>query len=147
MMSCGLLLASTSICTSALAFPAGHSRQCMPRFPDSSLVVRLELNWTFFPNPYLLELFETAHMLDWLFCLAHHCLVPIYTPFLFWQHCRVDSWDSASHWDMLWLAPPYALFPWMAGPVGSTWSQWVCPLLFPEWLSWLRFASCQASAG
>ena len=63
-MSCGLHLVSTSICTSALVFPVGHSQQCMPRFSDSSLVVGLELNWTFFPVPYLLELCKTAHMLD-----------------------------------------------------------------------------------
>ena len=43
---------------------AGHSRQCVPRFSGSSLVVGLELNWAFFPVPYLLELCETAHMLD-----------------------------------------------------------------------------------
>ena len=30
---------------------------------QQSLVVGLELNWTFFPDPYLLELCETAHML------------------------------------------------------------------------------------
>ena len=66
-MSCDLLLASTSICTS--------TRRCVPRISESSLVVWLELNWTFFPVPYLLELCETAYMLDWLFCLAHPWLV------------------------------------------------------------------------
>ena len=35
MMSSGMLLALTSICTSALTFPAGHSRQCVPRISDS----------------------------------------------------------------------------------------------------------------
>ena len=38
MLSCGLLLASTSICTSALAFPVGHLRQCVPRFSDSRVL-------------------------------------------------------------------------------------------------------------
>ena len=74
------------------------------------------------------------------------CLLPVYTPFLLWQHRGVDSLDSTSHWDTPWLAPPYVLFPWMAGPVGSAWSQWVCPLLFLEWLSWLRFVLCRAWA-
>ena len=56
------------------------------------------------------------------------------------------SWCAASHWDTLWLAPPYALLPWMAGPVGSARPQWVCLLLFLEWLQWLCFALCWASA-
>ena len=34
------------------------------------------------------------------------CLLPVYTSFLLWQHCGLDSWDSASHWDTLWLPPP-----------------------------------------
>ena len=64
-MSCGVLLASTSMFTFALPFPAGHSRQCVNRFSDSSLVVGLELNCAFyFPVSYLLELCEAAHMLD-----------------------------------------------------------------------------------
>ena len=75
------------------------------------------------------------------------CFVPVYIPFLHWQQYGVDSWDFASHWHMLWHAPPYVLFSWMACPVGSAWPQWVCPLFFPESLSWLRFASCRAEAG
>ena len=47
-MSCGMLLASTSIfCTSALAFLAGHSRQCTPWFSGSSLAEGLEVSWVF----------------------------------------------------------------------------------------------------
>ena len=37
-MSCGLLLASTSICTSVLAFPAGHSWRCVPGFSGSRVL-------------------------------------------------------------------------------------------------------------
>ena len=47
-------------CAFALAFSAGHSRQCVLRFSGSSLVVGLELSWTLFPVPYLLELCEAA---------------------------------------------------------------------------------------
>ena len=53
------------------------------------------------------------------------CLLPVYTSCLPIQHHGVDSWDSASHWDTLWLAPPYVLFPWIAGPVGSAWPRCV----------------------
>ena len=75
------------------------------------------------------------------------CLLPVYTLLLLWQYRGVDSWDSAWHWDALWLAPSYVLFPWIAGPVGSAWPKCVCPLLFPEWLSPLRLVLCRASAG
>ena len=102
-----------------------------------------------FPSPLLAwAMWDCTH--DELIVLldpSTTCLLPVYTPFLLWQHRGVDSWDSAPHWDTPWLAPPYVLFPWMAGPVGSAWSQWVCPLLFQEWHSWLRFVPCRARAG
>ena len=73
-------------------------------------------------------------------------LQPVYTPFLLWQHHGVDSWDSASYWNMLRLAPPCVLFPLVASVAISQWLG-VHLLLFPEWLLWIRFAPCQASAG
>ena len=73
------------------------------------------------------------------------CTLPVYDPILLSQHCVLDSWDSASHGDMIWLASPYDLVPWMASPLGSTWPHWMCLLLFLEWLSQLRFAPCRAS--
>ena len=88
-------------------------------------------------------------MLNWLFYLDYPWLVSCQTPPLFflWQHCWVDSWDSASFGDTLWLAPLYVLFPLVADPVGSSCPKWVCPFLFPEWFSWLRLAPCRTSAG
>ena len=38
---------------------------------NARLTVGLELNWTFCPVPYLLDLCEAAHVLDWLFSLSH----------------------------------------------------------------------------
>ena len=98
--------------------------------------------------PYLLELCEIAHY--WIDCLAwpiHDFYFASLHPFSSFTTSSVDSWDSASHWDTFWLAPPYVLFPWIAGPLGSAWPQWVSLLLFPELLSWFHFASCRALAG
>ena len=71
----------------------------------SLTVVGLELNCTFSPVSYLLELCETAHMLDPFMIL----LLTVCTPILLWEHHGVDCWDSASHWDTPWLARPYVL--------------------------------------
>ena len=149
-MSCGLLLTSTSICAYALTFPAGHSWQCVPRFSGTQFCSR---NWTqlgvFFPSPLLaLALWGRTHdSLTVLLGPSMTCLLLVYTPFLLWQYRAVDSCDFTLHWDALWLASPYFLFLWVAGPVGSAWLLWMCLLLFPEWLSWLRFALYRASAG
>ena len=97
--------------------------------------------WTqlgIFPSPLLAwALWDCTHAeLIVLLDPSMTCLLPVYTPFLLWQHRGVDSRDSTSHWDTPWLAPPYVMFPWMAGPVGRAWSQWVC-----------RFVPCRAWAG
>ena len=66
--------------------------------------------------------------LTWLRCVWPHtcwvslsatCLLPVYTSFSLWH--GVESWDSAWHLGILWLAPPCVLFPLVAGPAGSPW--------------------------
>ena len=108
-------------CTSALAFPAGHSWQCVPRFSDSSLAVGFDLDWMFFPVPYLLELCETAHAgLTVLLGPSMTFLLSVYTPFLLWQHRGVDSWDLYGieiGFDLLHLMSCFLGCPCLSEPV------------------------------
>ena len=46
-----------------------------------------------------------------------------YNHYYSWQPRGFGSWDSASHWDTLWHAPPYVLFSWMAVSASQNVSQ------------------------
>ena len=132
-MSCGLLLALTFVLLHWVFHLATYGSVCLGSLTAESC----SRAWTqlgVFPSPLLAwALRDGTHAgLIVLLGPSMTCLLPVYTPFLLWQHCGVHSWDSALHCDTLWLAPSYVLFPWMAGPIGSARSQWVSPLLFPE---------------
>ena len=131
-MSCGLLLASTSIVLLLWLFQlAIHSSACLGSLTAESR----GRDWTqldAFPSPLLAWAVRDCTHAGLIVLLGPSmtCLLPVYTPFLLWQHRRVDSWDSASHCDTPWLAPPYVLFPRMTGSVRSALPQWVCLLFF-----------------
>ena len=96
-------------CTSALTLPAGHSQQCMPSFLTAETCSRAWTRLDIFPSPLLAWALRDSTPASLIVLLGPSttCLLLVYTPSLLWQHCRVDSWDSTSHWDMLWLASPY----------------------------------------
>ena len=68
-----------------------HGSVCLGSLTVESFLVELELNWAFFPVPYLLELCETEHMLDWLFCLTRPWLASCQSTPLFF-------FDSIAEW-------------------------------------------------
>ena len=95
------MLASTSICTSALAFPASYSWQCVlgslateshsRAWTQLGIFHSLLLVWALWGSTH-----AGLHILDWLFCLAHPWLASCQsTPLLFfdsiveWQVCEI----------------------------------------------------------
>ena len=124
-------------------------RQCVHRFSDSrvSSLVGLELNWTFFPVPYLLALREAVHSLGWIDCFTGPIKnLPLASlhPFSFLTGSGgggggggVGEWGwwilgILHHIEVSFDLLPLncSLFPLVAGPADSAWPQWVWQLLF-----------------
>ena len=85
-------------CSSALIFLLTiHRSMCLdPVAADSHGRAQIHLGIS--PSPSL----EITHVgLTVLLSPSMTCLLPVYIPFLVWQHCKMDSCYSASHLGML----------------------------------------------
>ena len=129
MRSCGLLVSWLWSLISGSVLPAGHCRQCFPKFSGRSFSQRRRDQ-----IGYLSHCLVCLSSISWHTCSIKSsdppktCPVPVCIPLCFSRLRGVDCGYFRWNWSMLWLASFCVWFTLVLA--WTSWSQRVCPWWF-----------------